>query len=141
MTLGVVHIQQIDICIQRTITNLGPKLRNLVPDEIKNATPLSVFKSRIKRVINAHVDYVKLLLKILVLLKSAQIYNEIHNSYLSQPKNQIIGPRSYHAVVDNCENSLFGLNATTSEEIFSVFFYVVVVTFVQFAVGKLSLFL
>ena len=66
-----------------TITNLGPKLWNLVPDEIKNATPLSVFKSRIKTLITAHVDYVKLLLKILVLLKSVQIYNEIHNSYLS----------------------------------------------------------
>ena len=31
-----------------TITNSGPKLWNLVPDEIKSATPLSVFKSRIK---------------------------------------------------------------------------------------------
>ena len=31
-----------------TITNLGPKLWKLVPDEIKNASSLSVFKSRIK---------------------------------------------------------------------------------------------
>ena len=31
-----------------TITNLGPKLWKLVPDEIKNASPLSVSKSKIK---------------------------------------------------------------------------------------------
>ena len=31
-----------------TIANLGPKLWKLVPDEIKNALPLSVFKSKIK---------------------------------------------------------------------------------------------
>ena len=31
-----------------TITNFGPKLWKLVPDEIKNALSLSVFKSRIK---------------------------------------------------------------------------------------------
>ena len=31
-----------------TITNLGLKLRKLVPDKIKNASPLSVFKSKIK---------------------------------------------------------------------------------------------
>ena len=31
-----------------TTTNLGPKLWKLVPKEIKNASPLSVFKSMIK---------------------------------------------------------------------------------------------
>ena len=31
-----------------TIANLGPKLWKLVPDEIKNALSLSVFKSKIK---------------------------------------------------------------------------------------------
>ena len=31
-----------------TITNLGPKIRKLVPNEIKNASSLLVFKSRIK---------------------------------------------------------------------------------------------
>ena len=31
-----------------TITNLGPKIWKLVPDEIKNASSLLVFKSRIK---------------------------------------------------------------------------------------------
>ena len=31
-----------------TITNLGPKLWKLVPDEIKNASPLSIFTSRTK---------------------------------------------------------------------------------------------
>ena len=30
------------------VTNLGPKLWKLVPGEIKNASPLSVLKSRIK---------------------------------------------------------------------------------------------
>ena len=30
------------------ITNLGPNLWKLVPDEIKNASSLSIFKSRIK---------------------------------------------------------------------------------------------
>ena len=32
-----------------TITDLGSKLWNLVPDKIKNASPLSVCKSRIKK--------------------------------------------------------------------------------------------
>ena len=31
-----------------TITNLGPKIWKIVPDEIKNASSLLVFKSRIK---------------------------------------------------------------------------------------------
>ena len=31
-----------------TITNLGSKLWKLVPDEIQNPSPLSVFKSTIK---------------------------------------------------------------------------------------------
>ena len=31
-----------------TITNLAPKLWKLVPNETKNTSPLSVFKSRIK---------------------------------------------------------------------------------------------
>ena len=31
-----------------TITNLGPKLWKFVPDEIKNSSQLSIFKSRIK---------------------------------------------------------------------------------------------
>ena len=31
-----------------TITNLGPKLCKFIPDEIKNASPLSGFKSKIK---------------------------------------------------------------------------------------------
>ena len=31
-----------------TITNLGPKIWKLVPDEIKNVSSLLVFKSRIK---------------------------------------------------------------------------------------------
>ena len=31
-----------------TITNLGSKSRKLVLDEIKNASPLSIFKSKIK---------------------------------------------------------------------------------------------
>ena len=31
-----------------TITNLGPKIWKLVPDEIKNASSLLAFKSRIK---------------------------------------------------------------------------------------------
>ena len=31
-----------------TITNLGPKLWKIVPGEIKSASPLSVYKSRIK---------------------------------------------------------------------------------------------
>ena len=31
-----------------TITNLGPKIWKLVPDEIKISSSLSVFKSRIK---------------------------------------------------------------------------------------------
>ena len=60
-----------------TITNLGPKLWKLVPDEIKNSSQLSIFKSRIKTwtTANCLLDSVKLLLKILVLLKSVQVSN------------------------------------------------------------------
>ena len=56
-----------------TITNLGPKIWKLVPQEMKNASSLLIFKSRIfnpRPLITALVDSVKLLLKILVLLKS-----------------------------------------------------------------------
>ena len=58
-----------------TITNLGPKIWKLVPDKIKNASSLLVFKSRIKHgpLITALADSVKLLFNILILLKSFQI--------------------------------------------------------------------
>ena len=60
-----------------TINNLGPKLWKLVPDEIKNASPLSVFKSRIKTPTtdNCPCRLCKIGLMILVLLKSFQISN------------------------------------------------------------------
>ena len=60
-----------------TITNLGPKIWKLVPDEIKNASSLLVFKSRIKTWTTDNCPYI--LSKILVLLKSFQISHGIHN--------------------------------------------------------------
>ena len=67
------------------ITNVEPKLWILVSDEIKNALPLPVFKSRIKTWTTDNCPcrlYIKLLLNILlkILLESMQISNRIHNS-------------------------------------------------------------
>ena len=67
-----------------TITNLGPKIWKLVPDEIKMLHHYYSSNLGLKHgaLITALVDSVKPLLKILVLLKSFQISNGIHNSYL-----------------------------------------------------------
>ena len=66
-----------------TITNLGPKIWKLAPDEIKNASSLLVFKSRIKTwtTDNCSCRLCKtfVLLKILVFWKSFQISNGIHD--------------------------------------------------------------
>ena len=63
-------------------TNFGPKIWKLKPDEIKNASPLLVFKSRIKTwtTDNHPCRLCKTFLKDLgVLLKSFQISNGIHD--------------------------------------------------------------
>ena len=67
-----------------TITNLGPNLWKLVLDEIKKASPLSIFKSRIKTWITN--KYTCRLCKTFVkdhgLVKSVPVSNGIHNIYL-----------------------------------------------------------
>ena len=73
-----------------TIINLGPKLWKHVPDEIRNASPLSFFKSRIK--IWTRDKRLSRLSKIFVkdlgLLKSVQISSGIHYSHV-----QYISPK------------------------------------------------
>ena len=67
-----------------TITNLGPKLWKLAPDEIKMLQHYQFLNLGQKHgpLTTTLGDSLKLLLKILVLLKSVQISNGIHNSYL-----------------------------------------------------------
>ena len=47
----------------KTISNLGAKIWDLLPEEIKNGSSLSVFKTKIKKWItkNAHANFVKIL--------------------------------------------------------------------------------
>ena len=75
--------------------------------------------------ITALVNSERLFLKILVLKKSVQIFNVTHNSYpqyLTISSQKIKCSDQGVIIVDNCDNSLFGLTATASEEIFNVFF-------------------
>ena len=66
------------------------------------------------------VDAVKFLLRSWFLLKNAQISNGVHNSYLQYVtiSSQKLDIRHK----ENCDNSLFGLTAAASEEIFNAFF-------------------
>ena len=68
-----------------TIPSLGPKLWKLIPDKIKHPSTLSAFKAKIKfwTINNCSLDYAKYLLKILVLLKFAQVSNGIDFSAYS----------------------------------------------------------
>ena len=77
ITLGVVHIYRIEICIQR-ILELA-LLCKLVPDELKIASSLSVFKPMSKTWTTDNCPY-RPLLRILVLLKAVQISKGIHVS-------------------------------------------------------------
>ena len=65
-----------------TISSLGPKLWKLIPDKIKHAPTLTVFKAEIKSwtTKTCYVDYAKYLLRILDLSKFVRVSSEIHTN-------------------------------------------------------------
>ena len=84
---------------------------------------------------------VKLLLKILVLLTSFQISNGIHNSYLQYVtiSTQKLDIRTKVLYSRHCDNFLFGVTTTASEELVICSSIVVVATCVQLVAGRIAL--
>ena len=88
-----------------TVTNLGPRIWKLVPDEIKNASSLLVFRSRInlgEPLIIALADSVKLFSRILVLLKSFQITNKAHDYIYPNIRYSDYGVIIVDTVITSC---------------------------------------
>ena len=115
-----------------TVTNLGPRICKLVPDEIKNASPLLVFKSRIKTwtTDNCPCRLCKTFVKYLDFI---EVFPNLKwNPRLYLVKNYMFGIRSSHCWY--CDNFLSGPTTRASEELVICSYIVLVATTVQLVV-------